>query len=115
MPNYQDDPGWDRIADAIDAKFGITKHGKRTEPLEDNTELEQQVSFIQFEKDGEEFMMERIASPAILDRKTHYHKAAGSGVRYENVYDPEAVSFKTRLLKRDGDEWEEISPDQLAL
>lgn len=109
------DTGWDRIVDAIDTKFGIIKHGKRTEPLEDNNDYEQQVSFIQFEKDGQDYMMERIAAPAIVDRKSHYHKSAGTGVRFENIYDPEQISYKTRLSKKSGDDWEEITPDQLSL
>jgi hypothetical protein len=110
-----DDNGWDKIVDAIDTKFGINKHGRRTEPLEDRPDLEQKVSFIEFEKGGETFKMERIAHPAIADRKTHYHKAAGGGVRFENVYDTENVSFKTALFRKDGDDWVEIEAGELAL
>lgn len=111
-----EDTGWDRIVDAIDTKFGISKHGRRTEPLEDKPELEQQVRFICFEKAGEHYKLERIAKPAILDRKTHYHKAAGGGVRYENVYDPENTSYKTVFYRQESqDEWIEIEPTELAI
>jgi hypothetical protein len=111
----QDDRGWDKIVDAIDVRFGIDKHGRFTEPLEDRADLERHVAFIEFEKSGEPYRLERVASPAILDRKTHYHKAAGSDVRYENVYDPDDISFKTNLYHKNGTEWELVDPSELQL
>jgi hypothetical protein len=109
------DTGWDKIVDAIDAKFGVDRHGKKTEPLEDRPDLTQHVSFIEFEKGGQVYRFERIAHPSIIDRKSHFHKTAGSGVRFENIYDPSETSYKTQLLKKDGDEWVEASPEEMAL
>jgi hypothetical protein len=109
------DPGWEKITDAIDAKFGVTDHGRRTEPLEDNAELTQTVTHIVFSAGGEQYKMERVARPAVIDRKTHYHRAAGSLVRYENIYDPDSLTFKTLLYRRVGGDWVEIDPSQLAL
>jgi hypothetical protein len=109
------DPGWDKIVEAIDAKFGIEDHGRRTEPLPDNPELTQQVAWICFNKAGSKFKIERIARPAVLDRKTHYHKASTGGVRYENIYDPESTSFVTQMYRQEGEEWAEIDPAELSL
>lgn len=110
------DTGWDKIVDAIDAKFGIAEHGRYSEPLEDKPDLEQQIRFICFNRGGQRYKLERLAHPAIIDRKTHYHKAAGGGVRYENIYDPQNTSFKTKFYRQSDDgEWTEIDPGQLAL
>jgi hypothetical protein len=109
------DPGWDRIVDAIDSKFGTTDHGSYDEPLEDNRELKQHISFICFEKAGRTYRVERIARPGVVDRKSHYHRAAGSGVRFENIYDPNSTSFRTQFYIKDGDDWRPIEPDELSL
>lgn len=110
------DTGWDKIVDAIDTKFGIKEHGHYTEPLEDKPELEQKVRFICFDKGEQHYKLERVAHPAIIDRKTHYHKTAGGGVRYENIYDPTETSFKTKFYRQDSaSEWQEIDPTELSI
>lgn len=109
------DSAWDRIVDAIDARFGVTDHGRSTEPLEDNPDLNQEVAFICFNKGGLTYRVERIARPAILERKSHYHKAAGSGVRFENIYDPDNLSFKTVFYIKEGDDWREIEPEEIGV
>jgi hypothetical protein len=109
------DHGWDNLVDALDSKFGLSDHGRYTEPLEDNPELTQTVRFVCFVKDGKTYKAERVEAPAIVDRKSHYHKAAGSGVRFENIYDPDQTSYKIRFFIKNGDEWENIEPQELAL
>ncbi|HSH31410.1 MAG TPA: hypothetical protein VK963_01955 [Candidatus Saccharimonadales bacterium] len=111
-----DDKGWAKIVEAIDVKFGITSHSRaKKEPLPDKPELEQTVSYICFSKDGREYKLERVAAPAIIDRKSHFHKAAGSGVRFENIYDPDETSYKTNFYVKTAGEWEPIDPSELAL
>ncbi|MBW3537996.1 hypothetical protein KY386_00710 [Candidatus Parcubacteria bacterium] len=110
-----DDRGWDKIIDAIDAKFGISSHGRRKEPLADKPELEQAVSYICFAKGGREYKLERVAAPAIIDRKSHYSKTAGSGVRFENIYDPAELSYKTNFYLKEAGEWTPIDPSELSL
>jgi len=110
-----DDKGWDKLVDAVDIKFGIIKHGRSDEPLLDRSDLTQHVQFITFERDGETYKMERVTGPAVIDRKSHYHKAAGSGVRFENIYDPNEISHKTNFYKKDGDDWEPVSLEELAI
>lgn len=110
-----EDPGWDRIVDAVDSRFGITNHGRYNEPLEDKPELQQHVSYIVFKKDGQTYKMERLAKPAIIDKKSHYHKTIGSGVRFENIYDPEQISFVTRCYLKDGDNWQPVEASELAV
>lgn len=109
------DAGWDRLVDAIDLKFGIEDHGRGTEPLPDRADLTQTVQFVTFKKDGQLFKMERITGPAIIDRKSHYHKAAGQAVRFENVYDPNETSHKTNFYAQGSGGWEPIEASQLAL
>lgn len=110
-----DDRGWEKIVDAIDAKFGILRHGRDSRPLEDKPELTEQVAFIEFERSGEHYKLERVASPAIADRKTYYHKAATGGVRFENVYDADSVSYRTNFYKQENGEWVALEPDAFSL
>ncbi len=110
-----DDHGWDKIVDAIDTRFGLTKHGRLTEPLEDRTDLERHIAFIEFERAGNDYRMERVTGPAIIDKKSHFHKAASGGIRYENIYDTTNVSHKTNLYRRESGEWELVDPEELAL
>lgn len=109
------DIGWDKLVDAIDIKFGIINHGRSTEPLEDRTDLTQNVQFITFERDGKTYKMERVTGPAVIDRKSHYHKVAGSTVRFENVYDETETSHKTNFYAKNGDDWEPVSLEDLAI
>ncbi len=111
----QDDHGWDKVVDAIDARYGIEHHGRVTEPLEDRTDLERHIAFIEFEKEGRPYRLERVTSPAIVDKKSHFHKAASGGIRYENIYDTENMSHKTNLYRKGTDEWELIDPTELQL
>ena len=113
--DFSDDKGWDKLVDAVDLKFGIINHGRKTEPLEDRPELTQAVQFITFERDGKTYKMERVTGPAVIDRKSHYHKAAGSTVRFENVYDENETSRKTNFYVKAGDDWQPVSLEELAL
>lgn len=108
----QNDPGWDKLVDAIDVKFGIQDHGKETSPLPDNPEFTQTVRFITFTKDGSDYKLTRTTRPSINDRKSHYHKAQGSGVRFENIYDPEALTHSNQLWKKSAGDWEPVQDDE---
>jgi hypothetical protein len=111
----QDDKAWDRIADAIDAKFGLIEHGRSKRPVADAQDLTEHVSFIVFERDGERYKIERVQGPAIIDRKTIGARRAGATVRMENIYDPDEISFRTLLYKHSGGEWEQIDASALGL
>lgn len=110
-----EDKAWDKIVDAIDEKFGITHHGRTQEPLEDRSDLIQKIAFIEFSKGGQDYRFERVSRPAIIDKRSHYHKAASGGIRYENVYDPDTVAHQTKLYRKDSGQWEPIDPSELAL
>jgi hypothetical protein len=110
-----DDKAWDRIVDAIETRFGITKHGRLERKIPDAMHLTEKVSFIEFERSGDPFRLERVTGPAIIDRRTVGARRAGAEVRFENVYDPEEIGHKTIVFKRDGDEWAEVSLDALEL
>lgn len=110
-----EDKAWDRIVDAIDAKFGVIDHGRSRRPLADKPELSEHVAFIVFERGGERWKLERVAGPAIIDRKTFGSKRIGSDVRFENIYDPEEVSLRTNLYRNDGADWMSVDPSELGL
>ena len=110
-----DDHGWDKLVDAIDSRFGISDHGRSRRALDDKPELEETVAYICFNKDGQSYKLERVSGPAIIDRKSHYHKAAGSGVRFENIYDPDEISHKTNFYIKRAEEWEQLDPSELSL
>lgn len=110
-----EDRAWDRIVDAIDIKFGIIKHGREKRPLEDAQNLTEDISFIIFDRNDERYKMERVSSPAITDRRQVGARRIGGETHMQNSYDANEVARKTILLREDGDEWTEISPDSLQL
>ncbi len=115
MAETREDRAWDRITDAIDTKFGIMKHGRSTRPVEDAGNLTEHVSFVTFERDGQMYKLERVAGPAIIDRKAIGGYRVGSELRQQNVYDPEETSFRTNVYKQEGGEWVGINPEELGL
>lgn len=111
-----DDKAWDRIVDAIEAKFGIDEHGRSKRPVEDAHELTEQVAFVVFTRGGQRYKIERVHGPAIVDRKTIGARRAGATVHYQNVYDPEELSFRTLLfMETPAGDWEETNADALGL
>ena len=110
-----EDKAWERIVDAIDTKYGLVKFGKSERPLEDARELTEKISFVIFEKAGERYKLERVAGPAIIDRKTIGSKRIGSDMRFQNVYDPDEISLRTNMYKEVGTDWTPVSPDLLGL
>jgi hypothetical protein len=113
--HMQDDRAWDRIVDAIETKFGLSDHGKSKRPVEDAPDLTEFVSFVIFNRDGETLKVERVQGPAIIDRKTMGARRSGATTRVENVYDPDEVSLRTNLYRKDGPDWERIDAAALGL
>jgi len=111
----QDDRAWDRITDAIETKYGIEHHGHSQRKIADAMHLTEQIAFIEFNREGQSYRLERITGPAIIDRRTVGARRAGSDVRFENVYDPDEVGRKTVMYRRMAGEWGLISPDELSL
>ena len=110
-----EDKVWDRIVDAIDTKYGVAGHGRTKRPLSDKHDLTEHFSHVEFERNGERYKLERVAGPAIIDRKTMGSKRIGSDVRFENVYDPEETSFRTNLYRQEAGEWVSVNPEELGL
>lgn len=109
------DASWERLADAVDIKFGITDHGSLTRPLEDRPDLSEKVEFIEFAKGGDDFRLERITKPAIIDRKSIHGRSAHAGVRFENIYHEKETSTKVEFFRRTGNEWQPLNPEELSL
>lgn len=113
--DFSDDKSWDRIVDAIDIKYGLTDHGRGTEPLPDRADLTQAVQYVVFARDGKSYKLERVTGPAIVDRKSHYHKSSGQAQRFENIYDEHEISHKTNFYVKSGADWQPINPEDLTL
>ncbi len=106
---------WERLVDAVELKATVTDHGKTEEPLEDRPDLSQQIKFIMFERNSDEYKLEQVTKPRIIDRKSLYHRAAGSQVTFENIYDPDDLAAHINLyIKKDG-AWQLLELDNLDL
>lgn len=109
------DRAWEELVDLIDQKYDIDTSYQREEPLPDNKDLSRMVETIEFERDNQKFKIERVTSPAIIDKKTYYHKVGGAA-RVENVYDPEATTKRVAFYKKTTDDyWNEITPEELLV
>ncbi len=106
---------WERLADAVDIKFGISDHGHLERPLEDRPDLKEQVDFIEFTKQGTEYRLERVTKPAIKERKSFYNRTAGSSTRFENIYDETDLTSKIDCFNRESGEWQPIDVEALSL
>lgn len=109
------DSSWDRLIDAIDATCGIDKHSKANRPLEDRPDLTEQVEVFEFERGDQEYKLERVSGPAIIDRKTHFTHRAGTANRVENIYDEAHLGHKVTLFKRINDDWQPQDMSALSL
>jgi len=107
------DKGWDDLINLIDEKYGIDSSDRLSEKLEDDGALKKTIERIDFEKDNIKYRIERVTSPAIIDKKTHYHQK-GSADRVQYVYDPEETSTKVLFYKQLADSnYNEISPEDM--
>ncbi len=109
------DAAWERLVDGIDAKLGISRHGREEQPLPDQPKLMQQIEFFEFEKDDQAFRLERSSGPAVIDRKTHYSHRAGTANRIEYIYDEHETAHKVSLYRKQGNSWEPIDISQLSV
>lgn len=110
-----EDRAWDRITDAIETKFGIDRHGKLERKLPEAMHLTEQVAFVEFTRAGDEYRLERVTGPAIIDRRSIGARRAGSETRFETIYDPEETAHKTLVYKQVAGEWESVSVEELGL
>lgn len=107
------DKAWDDLISLIDEKYTIDASDRLTEKMEDDGALTKSIERIEFEKDNVKYRIDRVTSPLIIDKKTHYHHA-GSANRIEYVYDPEETSTKVLFYKQLADgHFNEISPEDM--
>lgn len=104
---------WDNLIDLIDDRFGVDRHAKTEEDVEDAPGLKRQIHAVYFTKDNKSYKVERITSPAVLDTKTHYvHR--GAAQRVEHIYDPhETVSRVAYQRQNASGDWKEIGLEDL--
>ena len=106
------DRAWEDLVDRIDLKFGIKHQHKFDQPLEDDARLTQIVDQVDFVREGGTYRVERVTSPAIIDKKTNYNKV-GIATSSHTVYDPHEKTHKVIFYRMDGTEAVEITPEQL--
>ncbi len=107
------DKAWEELTDLIDKKYQIDLTDRIVEKLEDNPSFKKTIERIEFEKDNTKYRIDRVESPMIIDKKTHYHHR-GSANRIEYVYDPEETTTKVFFYQRLADgHYNEISPESM--
>lgn len=106
---------WDRLTDAIDMKFGLSRHGRLERPLDDAPHLREKVQFVEFERAGKAFRLERSTGPAVVERKAMGGHRVGASLHYQNTYDPTEEQSKVQLLEEQGGEWVPAELDQIGL
>ena len=107
------DKAWDDLISLIDDKYQIDLSDTLSEAIEDHKELKKTIQRIEFEKDNIKYRIDRVTSPAIIDKKTHYHHR-GSANRIEYVYDPEETTSKVVFYRQLSDgHYNEISPEDM--
>lgn len=107
------DKAWDDLISLIDEKYQIDSSDMLKEEVEDHPELKKTIQRIEFEKDNIKYRIDRVTSPAIINRKTHYHHR-GSANRVEYVYDPEETTSKVVFYQQLADgHYNEISPESM--
>jgi hypothetical protein len=108
------DSAWERLIDSIDATVGMDAHRKSMRPLEDRSDLQEQVEVFEFERGGARFKLQRVSGPAVIDRKSHYSHRAGTANRLENIYDEHETGHKITLYREVGGEWQPQDLSNLA-
>ena len=106
------DRAWEDLIDRIDIHFGILNSRKFDQPIEGDNRLVSHVDQVDFEKDAKQYRVERISSPAVIDKKTTYSKT-GVATRTQVVYDEDELTNKVAFYQLNGDDVNEISPEQL--
>ncbi len=106
------DRAWEDLVDRIDVNFGITRSRKFEQPIEGERELMALVDQIDFTRQGQEYRIERISSPTIVDKRTTYNKT-GIATSSHVQYDPNERTHKVVFYRMDADTAVEISPEDL--
>lgn len=104
------DRAWEELLDLIDEKFGIDSLQTQKQPLADNPELSETVVTVSFERSGQAYRFVRTIRPRVIDKKSYFHRTGGAQ-RVENVYDPDETTAFVSFYKKQGSDWQEISPE----
>ena len=107
------DKAWEELINLLDEKYTVDITNKFTEKLEDNPKFTKTIERIEFEKDNIKYRIDRVTSPLILDKKTHYsHRGSANHIEY--IYDPDETSSKVVFYQQLADgHYNEISPEAM--
>lgn len=106
------DRAWEDLVDRIDVNFGITHSRKFEEAIEGERELKNTIDRIDFTRGGQPYRIERISSPAVVDKKTTYNKT-GIATSSHVLYDANELTHKVLFYRMDDETPVEISPEDL--
>lgn len=86
------------------------KHRKETQVDDIGTEIVSEIDYIEFPMQGNDFKVEKITRPLVLDKKSHYSHTAGQKTSVEYVLSPDetTVTVKAYRLDPEADEWIEL-------
>ncbi len=112
------DRAWEGLLDRLEDKFGSVQIKKREDVRSDDrgNELKSQVDYVEFTMPEGKFRVERITSPLILDKKTHYSHTAGARADIEYVLSETETTSKMKVFRydEDQDDWMEVQAPNIA-
>jgi hypothetical protein len=109
---------WEGLLDRLEDKYGEVKVQRREDIRNDDlgNEIKSQVQFVEFDMSGNSFRVEKITSPMILDKKTHYTHTAGARANIEYILSETETTSKMKVFRFDNDEddWIEIQASDMS-
>jgi len=106
------DKAWEELIDLIETRFGIESHQKTDLPIEGSNNLTKNIEEVVFCRNGSKYKVERVISPAIIDKKTIYHRNANAtSIQY--IYDDQVKTHKVFFYRQIDQNWQEIPPQKL--
>jgi hypothetical protein len=109
---------WNDLLDRLEDKFGDINIQKTQETRSDDigNEIVSNISFVEFEMPEGKFRVEKVVTPMILDKKTHYSHGSGNNTSVEYVLSETETTSKIRVLtyNDDLDDWSEIKTNNFS-
>lgn len=109
---------WQQFVDLAQAQFEdvLISSEDIIIQTEDGPQNQGTIDILTFERNGDNYKLERENRPVVLDKKMHFAKRASDTARTEYVLSETEFSHKLRVYKENiNGDWNEISTDSLGL
>ena len=107
---------WDKIIDQLELKLGDIDIEDLEETREDDTgqKIVAKIKRVEAEISGRKIRIEKVTTPLILDRKTHYSHSSANRTMVEYVVSDSEFTTKVRAYMWDDvtANWQEINLNQ---